>query len=138
MSESFHIDETQRIVWARSWGVLCDQDILNHQSRLRADPKFQPSFSQLVDCTGVTEVTLTAKMMLQMGQSTVFAPEAKRAYVVAKDVVFGLVRMYGLYQSVRGRHSVQVFRNRAEAVAWLGVNDTAPADAQPTGTSSNL
>lgn len=131
MSESYHIDEPQRMVWARSWGVLCDEDILSHQSRLRADPKFNPSFSQLVDTTGVTEVTLTARMMLQMGQSTVFAPEAKRAYVVAKDVMFGLVRMYELNQALRGKQSVRVFRNRAEAVAWLEVTDQ-PAPPAPS------
>lgn len=137
MPESFHIDEQQRIVWARSWGLLCDEDIISHQARLRADPKFQATFAELVDTTGVTEVTLTAKMMLQMGQSTLFAPEAKRAYVVAKDVIFGLVRMYELYQSMRGKTAVRVFRSRAEAVAWLGVTDPE-ATPQPAATSGNL
>jgi hypothetical protein len=132
MSEAYQIDEAQSVIWTRCWGVLCDEDVLNHQARLRADPKFRSGMSQLVDCTAVTEVTLTARMMLQMGQSTLFAPEAKRAYVVAKEVMFGLARMYEMYQGMRGHHSVRVFRCRAQAVAWLDVQDCAPGSA-PAG-----
>lgn len=132
MPEEYRIDERQRMVWARSWGVLSDDDIRRHQSRLRADPLFHPSFSQLVDCTAVTEVTLSAGTILQMGQSTVFDPSARRAYVVAKDVLFGLVRMYELHQGLRGPGSVRVFRSRNEAIAWLEVADP---DAPPADTA---
>lgn len=125
MPEAYHIDETQSVVWTRTWGVLCDQDIYNHQERLRSDPKFRPGLHQLVDTTAVTEVTLSARLMLDMGQSTLFAPEAKRAYLVTKDVVFGLVRMYELYQGMRGHQSVRAFRRREEALAWLGVQEPA-------------
>ncbi len=125
MPEAYQIDETQSVVWTRCWGVLRDEDILNQQARLRTDPKFRPTLGQLVDTTAVTDVTLSARLMLSMGQSTLFAPEAKRAYLVTKDVVFGLVRMYELYQGMRGQQSVRAFRRREEALAWLGVQEPA-------------
>jgi hypothetical protein len=129
MAQEFQIDEAQRIVWVRCSGELTDADLRAHQEALRGDPRFRPEFSQLVDCSAVTEVSVTIRMVWQLGQSTLFKPEAKRAYVVKRDVLFGLVRMYGLYQSLRGKSEVKVFRERAEAVEWLGVVD--PLDREP-------
>lgn len=129
MAQEFQIDEAQRIVWVRCRGELTDADLLAHQAALRNDPRFRPDFSQLVDCSAVTVVSVTTRTVWQLGQSQLFNPEAKRAYVVKRDVLFGLVRMYGLYQSLRGKAEVKVFRNRAEAIEWLGVED--PLDREP-------
>ena len=125
MAEEYHIDRAQGIIWSRCWGVLSDEDIATQQARLRTDPNFDPTLSQLVDCREVTDVTLSVGTVKRLGQSKLFSPESKRAYIVAKDVVFGLVRMYELYQKLRDAHSVRIFRDRAEAVLWLGVKDSA-------------
>lgn len=123
MAQEFQIDDTQRIIWVRCSGALTDHDIVTHQASLRADPRFRPEFFQLVDTCAVTEVEVSARVMWQLGQSQLFAPTARRAYVVVRDVMFGLVRMYGMYQGLRGRAEVRAFRTRAEAVAWLEVDD---------------
>ncbi len=132
MAQEFQLDDRQHVVWVRCSGVLTDQDILSHQAALRADPRFQPEFSQLVDTRAVTEVEVSARVMWQLGQSQLFAPSARRAYVVSRDVMFGLVRMYGLYQGLRGRAEVRAFRSRDEAVAWLEVDDP---EAEPAASS---
>lgn len=132
MPQEFHIDETQQVIWTRCSGVLADADIAEHQAHLRADPKFQPTLHQLVDTREVTEVTLSLRTIRNLGQSQLFSPQSKRAYVVSQDVLFGLVRMYELYQSMRGTQNVRVFRNRTEAVAWLGVNDPVPLNPPAT------
>ncbi len=134
MAQEFQIDEPQHVVWVRCWGPLTDHDILSHQAALRADPRFRPEFSQLVDTRAVTEVEVSARVMWQLGQSQLFAPSARRAYVVSRDVLFGLVRMYGLYQGLRGRAEIRAFRTRAEAVAWLEVDDP---EAQPAGATES-
>lgn len=123
MSQEFHIDETQRVIWTRCWGTLTDADVTSHQAALRADPRFRATFSQLVDTSDVSEVDISARTMLALGQSQLFATTAKRAYVVKREVIFGLVRMYGLYQGLRGRAEIHAFRTRAEAIDWLGVED---------------
>ena len=125
MAESYHIDHEKRMVWTRCWGVLTDADLLNHQARLKADPEFQPSYGQLVDTTEVTEVTLTAKTVQQVAQSSIFAPESRRAILVIKDILFGLGRMFQLYQSIKGGISIHVFRERAKAIEWLEVMDVS-------------
>lgn len=125
MAQEYQIDEAQQVVWVRCSGTLSDNDITAHQAALRTDPRFRPTQSQLVDTTAVTDVTLSLGAVKKLGQSTLFAPESKRAYVVTKDVIFGLVRMYELYQTLRGSRSVRVFRTRAEAIGWLAVKDTS-------------
>jgi hypothetical protein len=127
MSEEYQIDLENRVIMTRCWGVLCDQDIIQHRARLAADPAFNPMLSQLVDTSEVTEITLTPSTMVLLGQSTLFNPAAKRAYVVTKDVMFGLVRMYELYQSIRGTQTVRVFRIREEALQWLGKKEASAA-----------
>lgn len=129
MAQELHIDEIQRVVWTRCWGTLTDADITSHQAALRADPRFRATFFQLVDTTDVVEVDVSARTMLALGQSQLFATTAKRAYVVKREVLFGLVRMYGLYQGLRGRAEIQTFRTRAEAVDWLGATDVDPRPA---------
>ncbi|MBI2513949.1 MAG: hypothetical protein HYV96_18415 [Opitutae bacterium] len=133
MPQELHIDETQRVVWTRCWGTLTDADITSQQAALRADPRFRATFFQLVDTTDVVEVDVSARTMLALGQSQLFATTAKRAYVVQRDVIFGLVRMYGLYQGLRGRAEIQAFRTRAEAVEWLGVTDPDSRPAETNG-----
>jgi len=129
LAEEYHIDRKQGIIWSRCWGVLSDADLTAHQAKLRTDPAFDPALNQLVDCREVTDVTLSVGAVKRLGQSQLFSPDSKRAYVVAKDVVFGLVRMYELYQKLRDARNVRIFRNRAEATLWLGVTDSTPGES---------
>ena len=128
MSEEYRIDEKQKIVWSRCWGVLSDADLLAQQARLRTEPKFQPGFCQLINTSEVTETTMTGEAVKRVAQNSLFAPESKRAFVVVKNVVYGMGRMFELYQGLKGGSSVRVFRDRAVALAWLGVNDEPAGD----------
>jgi hypothetical protein len=123
MAQDYSIDEQQQVIWTRCWGILSDADIATQQANLRQDPKFKPTMSQLVDAREVTEVAVTVEAVNQLGQSTLFAPTAKRAYVVTKDALYGMIRMYELHQAARGSETVRVFRDRAVALAWLGVGE---------------
>lgn len=127
MAENYHIDHEQRLIWSKCWGVLSDEDLLNHHARLKADPDFNPSYSQLVDTTEVTTVTLTPKVVQQVAQNSTFAPESKRAFLVVKNIIFGLARMFQVYVNVRGQNNIQVHRDRAKALAWLEVREADPS-----------
>ena len=126
MPQDYRIDEQQQVLWTRCWGVLSDQDIIAHQAKLRADPKFSPTIKQFVDACDVTKVAVTVEAVNQLGASTLFAPAAKRAYFVGKDALYGLVRMYEMQQAARGTDSIRVFRDRAVALAWLGITEPKP------------
>jgi hypothetical protein len=132
MPENYHIDHEQRLVWSKCWGVLSDDDLLNHQARLKADPDFNPSYSQFVDSTEVTEVTLTPKVVQQVAQSSVFAPESKRVFLVVQNIIFGLGRMYQGYVNAKGQNHIQVHRDRAKALAWLEVSEVSRSEKPVT------
>lgn len=100
---------------------------MTQQAALRADPRFRATMNQLVDAIDVTELAVTVEAVNQMGQSTLFAPTAKRAYVVKMDALYGMIRMYELHQAARGSESVRVFRDRAVALAWLGAGEPRTA-----------
>ena len=123
MAQDYKIDEQQQVIWTRCWGTLSDQDVVTQQASLRANPQFRSTLNQLVDASDVTEVAVSLEMVNQMGASTLFAPTSRRAYVVGKDALYGLVRMYELHQSARGSETVRVFRDRAVALAWLQINE---------------
>jgi len=136
MPQDYSIDEQQQVIWTRCWGVLSDADIVCHQARLRDDPCFHPTLNQLVDARAVTEVKISAAAISKLGESTLFSPEAKRAYVVAQDALYGLVRMYEMHQAARGSEAVRVFRDHAVALAWLGVNEQASDSSQDNSKSA--
>ncbi len=123
MPADYQIDLPQHLIRSRCWGELSDADITTQQEQLRNDPNFHSRLNQLVDAREITSVTVSMQTIRQIGQSTLFAPESRRAYVVAKDVMYGLVRMYELYQNLRGSQHIRAFRDHAEALRWLGVDD---------------
>ena len=136
MAQDYSIDEQQQVIWTRCWDVLSDQDVVTQQASLRANPQFRPTLNQFVDASEVTEVAISVETVNQMGQSTLFAPTARRAYVVGKDALYGLVRMYELHQAARGSETVRVFRDRAVALAWLQVNEQGQAHAPEQSKSA--
>ncbi len=102
MSEEYHMDEKQCIVWTRCWVILTDADLLGHQARLRTEPNFQPGFCQLIDTSEVAEMTLTGAAVKQVASNSLFARESKRPFVVVKNAVYGMGRMFELYQGLKG------------------------------------
>ncbi len=55
MPADYKVDTSKRMVFSIAYGIITDEDVYAHQEKLRDDPDFDPSFSQLVDCAGVTK-----------------------------------------------------------------------------------
>jgi hypothetical protein len=53
---AFTIDTANRIVSSAAWGIVTDSDMVDHVRGLKADPRFAPSFAQVVDFRGTTEL----------------------------------------------------------------------------------
>lgn len=98
---------------------------------LMASPLYDPAHDILVDLRENATFALTGDALADFARQFASAGgEAMRqtrlAVIVATDEQFGVARMYGAY---RGQVSdrLQVFRDAAEACAWLGV----PRDVVP-------
>jgi hypothetical protein len=127
---TYRIDPTQRVVWARAWGVFTDGELVAHSRHLRADPRFQPDFRQLVVGTEIGDLQATRQGLTLLARLNPFGAGARRAWVVSTDVSFGLARMYDLMRGESG-DTLEIFRDQPAALEWLGL----PATWEPPAAS---
>jgi hypothetical protein len=124
MPITYRIDTKQGLVLTAATGVLTDDELLEHKRALAADPAFSPDMRQLSDVRDVERLAVTpdgVRLMvaLDRDQSDQLG-DYRLAIVAGADFVFGTARMYQNMTDDRLAH-VQVFRDMAEARAWLGL-----------------
>jgi hypothetical protein len=118
MPASYVIDRKHRIVFTTFSGVLIREEVEEHIKKLRRDPDFDPSFSELIDLTKATKVELRYKDFDALSLVDPFPPQSKRACVVpSQNAVYGSTRMF---QTMReGNVNIAIFKTVDEALAWL-------------------
>jgi hypothetical protein len=50
---TYAIDPKQKLVTSRLWGAVTEDEVYDHNRRLRTDPAFDPGYRQRVDMTGI-------------------------------------------------------------------------------------
>jgi len=118
MPAFYSIDKERRIVFSSGTGALTREDILDHQDRLLSDPDFDPTFSQFIDFTGVTDFKMGPDDVLFLAERNVFSPKSRRALLVGSDLLYGFARMFEMVRDAKGETGIRVFRNRDGALAW--------------------
>jgi hypothetical protein len=103
---------------SRIWGAATEKEILDHGQQLRTDPRFRPDFRQLLDLSELTEILIGPKLVSDAARNQFFSPAARRALVAVSDAAFGMARMYAI-QSENAGQTIQVFRDKSAAEAWL-------------------
>jgi len=117
---SYEIDPKLRLVTSRLWGAVREDEVHDHNQRLRTDPAFNPGYRQLVDLSGITEVLVGTKMISETAIDQFFSPGARRAFFASTDATFGMARMFALQAEGVGQ-TIEVFRDRRKAEEWLGL-----------------
>jgi hypothetical protein len=116
----FHkIDKVRRLVLSSGSGVLNKEEAQSHQTRLLADPDFDPTYSQLIDFTHITQFDLSSDDVRLLAQRNIFSPNSRRAFLVASDLAFGLGRMYEILREGAGERGIRIFRTLEEALDWV-------------------
>ena len=123
MPALYKIDKERRLVMSTGWGVLTLADSLAHQRKLLKDPDFDPSYSQLLDVTHVTDVDLSIEDIRGLAVTKVFSADSRRAILVNNDLQFGLSRMFEVFREGMGETGIRVFRNLEEALEWILATD---------------
>jgi hypothetical protein len=123
----YTIDQDERLVTSVLWGPVSEDEVHDHNRRLRSDPLFDPSYRQLADMSGITEVLVSTGMIRETSQDPFFKPGAPRAFVAASDGVFGMARMFASHAEGLGQ-TIEVFRDRPSAEAWLTAKRGAVKD----------
>lgn len=118
MPASYQIDKSRRLVVSTASGFLTAADILAHQRKLLVDPSFDPTCSQIVDCSAVTGIDLSPDDVRAVTAATIFSAHSRRAVVVATDEQFGFASMFKMMREAQGEYGIRVFRDRVDALRW--------------------
>jgi hypothetical protein len=125
MPHEYRIDPEKEIVFSHGRGCLTDEDLIDHQNRLRADPLFKPHFRQLADFRAVTRVEVKSDTIRRIARANPFGRGARRAAVVDTALKYGFVRMFEILTD-EDLHEIRICADMAEARTWLGL-DPEPA-----------
>jgi hypothetical protein len=119
MPAFYKIDKEHRMVLSTASGVFDLAAALAHQDQLLADPDFDPSYSQLLDYSHVTDVRIDANDVRKLAERSVFWPCSRRAMYVTRDIEYGFARMFEMLRENAGEKGIRVFRNLDDALTWI-------------------
>src|SRR5215467_2519085 len=119
MPIAYEIDQDRRLVVCTITGYCTRDEVLEFHARIRKDDRFDPSFSQLADGTGITGTDVTPSKMRGLAEKSPFSFNSRRAFVAHSQLGFGLWRVYEIVRTLKGDRYVRVFKSRTEALAWL-------------------
>lgn len=118
---TFTLDVQKRLVTVRFNGIVTFEDIARYAKKLLANPDFQPTFSEIVDLTAVSELNLEAGDFLKLADKVdPFWPEAKRAFVVRTAVQRHAGRMHKILRTDR---KIEIFQSLEEAEKWIAADE---------------
>jgi hypothetical protein len=119
MPAFYKIDKEHRVVLSTASGVFDLAAALAHQDQLLADPDFDPSYSQLLDYSHVTEVKIDANDVRKLAERSVFWPCSRRAMYVTRDIEYDFARMFEMLRENAGEKGIRVFRILDDALTWI-------------------
>jgi hypothetical protein len=102
-------------------GELGDADIADLPLRVRSHPDFDPTFSELLDFSGVTAGTVSTPVLDAVARSkSSFSPASFHVVIAPQDYIFGLARMAQVFTG-ETRPNSAVVRTMEEARKILGI-----------------
>jgi hypothetical protein len=121
MPASYHIDVQAGVVFTMLEGHVTNEDLLDHQHRLSADPKFRPTMHHLIDARGVTAVSVTALGLRLLTTRSNLGPGSRRALIEGDAIsAYGPLRMFETLRSESGA-DIKIFSTVEDARRWLGL-----------------
>jgi hypothetical protein len=117
MPFSLHPDERTGIFHIGAFGKITDAELVDLWDRLSHEPPFVTGWPILSDCSAVTAVLVSSKLIES------FAKSARTRYnllaiIAPNPVAFGLSRMYQIFSDPSDKR-IHVFSNAHEARVWL-------------------
>ncbi len=113
----YEIDVGRRVVSVKFRKRVTVREIEKYAASLRADPLFNPDFSEMVDMSDVEELDLSADEFIRLADRVdPFATGAKRAFVIRDAVQNHAARMHKI---LRMQPNFSIFHSVVEATRWL-------------------
>jgi hypothetical protein len=129
MSHRTEMDWESGVVVIRYHGTISFGELRSVLGELRAAPDMAPGQALLDDFRDAV-ISLSGEEMRRLAEEAAPFHRArgagKWALLVADTATYGLARMYVAQAQGGDAAAVQVFRDPAEALAWLGRGSTGP------------
>ncbi len=115
----------RNLVYVRFKGKVRREDTFEFAQELAADPLYRPGLDELIDARncvfegGFSDALEYRNVLRDIRPST---GKGRWACVVSGDLMYGLSRMFGTLAGALGVE-MRPFRNIADALAWLGMED---------------
>ena len=129
MPIEYRIDRERRVVIAVAKGALTSEDFFRYKREAWTQPGV-PGYDELLDLTQVTgivdpsveEIRKLAQLSVSMDPPDT---PSRFAIAAAKEIIFGLGRMYEAYRSLQpgSTKTVTVFKTLPEAMEFLGLKE---------------
>jgi hypothetical protein len=123
MPASYRIDVRAGVVFSMFQDHVTNEELLDHQYRMSADPDFRPTMNQVIDARGVTETSVTAFGVRLVATPSIFAPGSRRAIIERAGSSYA--RMFQTLRSQSGE-DVRIFSTVEDAHRWLGLESPPP------------
>jgi hypothetical protein len=108
----------ERLVSVKFGNSVCIRDIESYATALRADPLFEPGFSEIIDLSDVEELELEAEHALALADNVdPFSIGARRAFVARSSVQIHAARMHQLLRN--DERNTRIFAFFADAKSWI-------------------
>jgi hypothetical protein len=125
MPVNYRIDEERRLVVATAWDRVTGAEVVEQQRKILNDPRFEPDFFQFLDLADVMQMEIERPTVAELARFDLFSAKSRRAFFAPNPLAYGIARMFVAFREANGQEQVQVFKDRSEALQWLGV---APFD----------
>lgn len=113
------VDAKNRFVSVRFRKRITVSDIERYAASLRANPSFNPDFSEIVDMSEVEELDLKAEEFIRLADKVdPFSLRAKRAFVVHDETQHHAARIHKI---LRTQRNFSIFWSLEDARLWIGV-----------------
>ena len=113
------IDRDRRVIYSALHGSITESEFLEHGRSIQAHPQFDPTFSEIIDFRGVTDVALSNDALEKLAKtSSIFSPESKHIIIAPAGLIAEMARLYqGLAEATRPH--IAVVRTPEEAYEQL-------------------
>jgi len=115
------VDSLRRVVYSTFYGKITDQEILRHGQTIKSDPDFKRDFSEIVDFSAVTEMSISDATLAKIaGTPSLFSESVKHIIVATSDEGFQIASRYKQLAD-KSRRNLIVVRTREQAYKLLGI-----------------
>lgn len=125
MAASYKIFKDIELIILTVSGPANLKEVFDMLKRLQSDADFSISYNALWDATGRTVPFTSEEIRELVHHVGIYKGDKrpKRAFLVSKDVIYGMLRVYESFRSSISHADIEIFKDRNEALKWLGLQD---------------